>query len=69
MTGQARAAADTVLAFASDTGRACPAGALYAVANAAGRLQIARQRSGVYGSRLFVRLAALGVSNRLPSRA
>jgi hypothetical protein len=32
MTGQARAAADTVPAFASDTGRACPAGALYAVA-------------------------------------
>jgi hypothetical protein len=32
MTGQARAAVDTVLAFASDTGRACTAGALYAVA-------------------------------------
>ena len=32
LTGQARAAADTVLAFASDTGRACPAAAPYAVA-------------------------------------
>jgi len=31
MTGPARAAADTVLAFASDTGRARPAGTLYAV--------------------------------------
>ena len=30
LTGQARAAADTVLAFASDTGRACPAAAPYA---------------------------------------
>ena len=60
MTGQARAAADTVLAFASDTGQACPAAAPHAVAKRRRAPQIARQRSGVYGSRLFVRLAAPG---------
>jgi hypothetical protein len=69
LTGRPGPPAGTVLAFASDTGGHARPLHRVPYRNATVRLLIARQTSGVHDSRLFVRLAAVRVSNRPPSRA